>query len=39
MGRPINTAGRVAEEWWTTMIDLVEGETTLPGCLLLRFAR
>lgn len=37
MGRPVVTAGRVAVEWWTTMIDPVDGEVTLPGCLLLRF--
>jgi uncharacterized protein (TIGR02246 family) len=34
MGRPNITA----VEWWTTMIDPDEGEITLPGCLLLRFA-
>jgi hypothetical protein len=38
MGRPLITDNRVAEEWWTTMIDPDEGEITLPGCLLLRFA-
>jgi hypothetical protein len=38
MGRPITTDARVAVEWWTTMIDPDEGEITLPGCLLLRFA-
>src|SRR5215510_13339673 len=38
MGRPIITEDRVAVEWWTTMIDPDEGEITLPGCLLLRFA-
>src|SRR5262249_61687719 len=38
MGRPIITDNRVAVEWWTTMIDPDEGEITLPGCLLLRFA-
>lgn len=38
MGRPVLGADRVAVEWWTTMIDPDEGEVTLPGCLLLRFA-
>ncbi len=38
MGRPISTGDRVVVEWWTTMIDPDEGEITLPGCLLLRFA-
>jgi SnoaL-like domain len=38
MGRPVIAPGRVAVEWWTTMIDPDEGEITLPGCLLLRFA-
>jgi hypothetical protein len=38
MGRPVITGDRVAAERWTTMIDPDEGEITLPGCLLLRFA-
>jgi hypothetical protein len=38
MGRPVITDSRVAVEWWTTMIDPDEGEITLRGCLLLRFA-
>lgn len=38
MGRPVVTPSRVAVEWWTTMIDPDDGEITLPGCLLLRFA-
>ncbi len=38
MGQPIITVDRVAVEWWTTMIDPDDGEITLPGCLLLRFA-
>ena len=38
MGQPIVTDARVAVEWWTTMVDPDEGEVTLPGCLLLRFA-
>ena len=38
IGRPVITSGRVAVEWWTTMIDPDYGEITLPGCLLLRFA-
>jgi hypothetical protein len=36
MGCPFTDGDRVAAEFWTTM--LVDGtETTLPGCLLLRF--
>lgn len=38
MGSPVVSAARVAVEWWTTMIDPHDGEVTLPGCLLLRFA-
>lgn len=38
MGQPVITPARVAVEWWTTMIDPDDGEVTLPGCLLLRFA-
>ena len=38
MGQPVITPGRVAVEWWATMIEPDEGEITLPGCLLLRFA-
>jgi hypothetical protein len=38
MGWPILTDDRVAVEWWTTMLGPDEGETTLPGFLLLRFA-
>src|SRR5215467_1126349 len=38
MGQPVAAAGRVAVEWWTTMTDPNEGQVTLPGCLLLRFA-
>jgi hypothetical protein len=38
MGRPVVTEARAAVEWWATMIDPDEGEITLPGCLLLRFA-
>ena len=37
-GVPIVSGERVAVEWWTTM--RAEGEeVTIPGCLLLRFAR
>ena len=37
-GKPIVSGERVAVEWWTTM--RAEGEeVTIPGCLLLRFAR
>jgi hypothetical protein len=39
MGRPITTDDRMAVEWWwTTVIDPANGEITVPGCLLLRFA-
>ena len=38
MGHPLITDGRVAVEWWATLIDPDDGEITLPGCLLLRFA-
>jgi uncharacterized protein (TIGR02246 family) len=37
-GRPIVERDRVAVEWWTTMRD-ENREVTLPGCLVLRFAR
>ena len=38
MGRPFVDGDRAAVEWWTTMDDSDDGEVTLPGCLLLRFA-
>jgi ketosteroid isomerase-like protein len=38
MGRPFVDGDRAAVEWWTTMNDSDDGEITLPGCLLLRFA-
>lgn len=38
MGRPFVDGQRAAVEWWTTMVDPDDGEVTLPGCLLLRFA-
>lgn len=38
MGRPFMDGDRAAVEWWTTMNDTDDGEVTLPGCLLLRFA-
>ena len=38
MGRPIVDGDRVAVEWWTTYTDAEEGEGTLPGILMLRFA-
>lgn len=38
MGVPFVAGDLVAVEWWTTMVD--DGvQITLPGCLLLRFAR
>jgi hypothetical protein len=36
MRRPFVDGGRIAVEWWATMLDKGE-EVTLPGCLLLRF--
>ena len=36
-GRPIGDAHRTAVEWWATMRD-EDGEITLPGILVLRFA-
>jgi len=38
MGTPFVDGERAAVEWWTTMYDPDDGEVTLPGCLLLRFA-
>ena len=38
MGRPFVDGERAAVEWWATMVDPDDGEVTLPGCLLLRFA-
>ena len=38
MGRPFVDGARAAVEWWTTLNDADDGEITLPGCLLLRFA-
>ena len=37
MGVPFVAGDLVAVEWWTTMVD--DGCRSLPGCLLLRFAR
>lgn len=37
MGTPFVAGDVVAVEWWATMIEDGE-ETTIPGCLLLRFA-
>jgi SnoaL-like domain len=39
MGRPIVDRDRAAVEWWTTYTGADEGEGTLPGILILRFAR
>ena len=36
-GEPVVEGNRAAAEWWATM-DEDEGEVTLPGCLILRFA-
>ena len=38
MGRPVVDGDRVAVEWWATYSDADEGEGTLPGILMLRFA-
>jgi ketosteroid isomerase-like protein len=37
-GEPIVEGIRAAAEWWATMDDAADGEVTLPGCLVLRFA-
>ena len=37
-GIPIVAGNRAAIEWWAMMRDAEEGDLTLPGCLLLRFA-
>ncbi len=37
-GSPVVSGNRVAVEWWATMREADEGELTLPGCLILRFA-
>jgi uncharacterized protein (TIGR02246 family) len=39
IGRPVVEGDRVAVEWWATYTDADEGEGTLPGILMLRFAR
>jgi ketosteroid isomerase-like protein len=38
MGRPFVDGNRAAVEWWATFDDVEDGQITLPGCLLLRFA-
>jgi uncharacterized protein (TIGR02246 family) len=38
IGRPVVEGDRVAVEWWATYTDAEEGEGTLPGILMLRFA-
>jgi uncharacterized protein (TIGR02246 family) len=38
IGRPVVEGDRVAVEWWATWRDAEEGEVTLPGILMLRFA-
>ena len=37
-GRPVAEDDRVAVEWWATFTDADDGEVTLPGILMLRFA-
>lgn len=37
-GTPVISGNRGVIEWWAIMRDTEEGELTLPGCLLLRFA-
>lgn len=38
-GAPVIAGNRLAVEWWATMHDTGEGDLTLPGCLLVRFAK
>lgn len=38
LGLPLVDEERVAAEWWTTLRDVDDGDVTLPGCLMLRFA-
>jgi hypothetical protein len=38
IGRPVVEGDRLAVEWWATYTDAEEGEGTLPGILMLRFA-
>jgi uncharacterized protein (TIGR02246 family) len=37
-GTPVIAGNRVAVEWWATMREMLDGERTVPGCLILRFA-
>jgi ketosteroid isomerase-like protein len=37
IGRPVVQGLRAAVEWWTTLVDAEDGESTVPGCLVLRF--
>lgn len=37
-GKPVAAGNHLAVEWWATMRDAEEGDLTLPGCLLARFA-
>lgn len=37
-GTPIVAGNRLAVEWWATMRDAEDGDLTLPGCLIVRFA-
>jgi uncharacterized protein (TIGR02246 family) len=37
-GGPVVEGDRVAVEWWATFTDADDGEVTLPGILMLRFA-
>jgi ketosteroid isomerase-like protein len=38
VGEPVVEGNRAAVEWWATLRDPDDGEVTLPGCLVLRFA-
>lgn len=37
-GRPVAAGRYAAVEWWATLRDPDDGEVTIPGCLVLRFA-
>lgn len=37
-GTPVVAGNRMAVEWWATIRDAEEGDLTLPGCLIVRFA-
>lgn len=37
-GTPVVAGNRMAVEWWATMRVAEDGDVTLPGCLIVRFA-